>query len=47
MQNKGLMFYILGKERRLLVFLGEKVNRDELEIKSFFMDTNHYASGAC
>lgn len=41
-----MKFYILGKKRRLLVFKAQNINRDELEIESFFMETSLYASRA-
>lgn len=39
--------YILGEKRRLLVFTGEKIDGDELEIDSFLMETSHHTGGAC
>lgn len=41
-----MKFYILGKKRRLLVFKAQNINRDELEVESFFMETSLYASRA-
>lgn len=41
-----MKFYILGKKRRQLVFKAQNINRDELEVESFFMETSLYACRA-